>query len=92
MVSGVKIYCVDNLQNLVAHLTGLKLLQEATSGDVKRLLHNSVPNFDMKDVAGQELAKRALEIASSGGHNLLFFWTPGQRKNFIGEGYERCSP
>jgi magnesium chelatase family protein len=83
LVSGVKIYCVDNLQNLVAHLTGLKLLQEATSGDVKRLLHNSVPNFDMKDVAGQELAKRALEIASSGGHNLLFFGPPGSGKTLL---------
>src|SRR6185436_4941263 len=72
LVTGLKVYAVISLAQLLRHLAELDpitVFQTAISTDV---LRNARPATDMQDIAGQELAKRALEIASSGGHNLTF--------------------
>lgn len=70
-VTGVKIFPVGDLKSLIAHLMNLKLLFEQVSLKPEDVLSNTPSVINMKDVSGQEIAKRALEIAASGGHNIL---------------------
>jgi len=71
LVNGLKIYPVDDLRQLLAHLLGIKTIEPEIAVLPEEILKNFQASLDMKDVAGQELAKRALEIAAAGGHNIL---------------------
>src|SRR5260221_1842526 len=82
-IAGIAVFPVDNLKNLYLHLSnqiGMKALSYAPI-DVE----NSPVTFehDMKDIKGQEKAKRALEIAVAGSHNMLFKGPPGSGKTLL---------
>lgn len=77
----ISVYGVKNLQDLIFHLKGdvclnktkpLRVDSESVSG-----------NVDFSDIKGQEIAKRAAEIAAAGGHNLLMNGCPGSGKSMI---------
>ena len=75
----VKIIAPKNLFSLVSHLKGNQMISRPT---FKKELQR--PNyFDLKDVVGQQQAKRALEIAAAGGHNMLMVGPPGTGKSMI---------
>ena len=83
LVSGIKIFPARDLKQILEHLVGVKLIAAKTPTDPKEILKNIVTALDMKDVAGQELAKRALEIAAAGGHNVLLSGPPGSGKTLL---------
>jgi magnesium chelatase family protein len=82
IVPGIDIYSVTSLLSLFQHFTNQKSLSHVEtitySNDIEEEFE-----FDMKDIKGQELAKRALEIAAAGGHNLLFKGPPGGGKTLL---------
>ena len=81
-VGGIKVHPVDNLKQLLAHFLRQKCLTEEPQVDTGVVSKNFSPALDMTNVAGQELAKRALEIAAAGGHNILLS-AAGQRKTLL---------
>lgn len=83
VVDGAEVMPVRNLRQVVDDLTGNKKIKPLKSIEVDELLDDEEPAVDLSDIAGQEMAKRALEIASAGGHNLLMVGPPGAGKTML---------
>ncbi|HMQ01557.1 MAG TPA: YifB family Mg chelatase-like AAA ATPase [Candidatus Doudnabacteria bacterium] len=82
LVSGILVFGVTSLQEIIEHLQGRAKLTPIRR---KNLVHTSSQEFgvDFAEIAGQELAKRALLIAAAGFHNLRMTGSPGSGKTML---------
>jgi magnesium chelatase family protein len=83
VVEGIKVIPVRNLKELVDHMNGVKEIEPLKYLEVAREVSDVGVEFDLGEVAGQEMAKRALTIAAAGGHNLLMWGPPGTGKTML---------
>jgi magnesium chelatase family protein len=81
LLGGVDVIGVSNLLELYHHLIGMEPLSVESSTTV--MPEPSSAEIDMTHIYGQEQAKRALEIAAAGGHNLLLSGPPGAGKTLL---------
>lgn len=73
----------EHLCDVIDHLEGKRLLRPQTQITYDELLSESHCMVDMSQIKGQKAARRALEVAAAGGHNLLMVGVPGSGKTML---------
>lgn len=87
-IEGTEVYALNSLRDAVDCLTGEKNFAPVAHRSFSAAKSMQSYNYDMSLVRGQKVAKRALEIAVAGGHNILLAGPPGTGKTLIA----RCIP
>jgi magnesium chelatase family protein len=84
VVNGLDVYGMVNLGEVVDFFNGIKKF-EPVKVDLLEIFNNEANKYDVdfSDVRGQENVKRALEVAASGGHNIIMVGPPGAGKTML---------
>lgn len=90
LVEGVRAYAAKGLYELFAHLRGEKPLVPINHRKIEYAPASADPDF--ADIKGQSAAKRALEIAAAGHHNILFVGSPGSGKTLLARALKGILP
>ena len=93
LVQDVTIYGAEHLSDIVNHFTDNPITP--TIVDIQKYLNSALEEdflYDFKNVKGQQKAKKALEIAAAGGHNILMSGSPGSGKTLMAKCFASILP
>ncbi len=100
IISEMKLYPAETLENVIAHINTKDLGEENKiehkeivpfKAKVKKKIKSEV-EVDFADIKGQEAAKRGLQIAASGGHNIAMYGPPGTGKTMLARAFRDLLP
>jgi len=83
IVPGIKVYSIESLLELIRFFSKTVELKPAKKVNLSTLLKTADAEFDFNEIIGQDHAKRAMEIASAGNHNVYMRGTPGSGKTML---------
>jgi len=102
LVSDIKIYGANNLKEIIEHLNTKKIQTKQKENIVLKkieqqpqteiILEDDELLIDFSEIKGQETAKRGLEIAAAGGHNIAMYGPPGTGKTMLAKAFAHILP
>ncbi len=92
LIRGIKIFGCDTLKEVAEHLDEKINFNLTPSPETEIVVEEKFFNTDFQDIMGQETAKRGLEIAAAGGHNLLMVGPPGTGKTMLAKAFTAILP
>lgn len=92
LIDGIKIFGASSLKEVIDHLN--KEIKTEIALQTKTEIFYNEPDsiLDFSDIKGQETAKRGLEIAASGGHNIAMYGPPGTGKTMLAKAFCNILP